>query len=482
MLGLGGALTALEGLNPHVGSAAGSVVTGAAAAAVKPGSAAAARGRKRCAEKDGRDAAGRDAATDGAHAAPAALNASVRCALENITSSTPAPLGLKLDKSRTFQNMVLSALRHPTAPQGAGEHAAHAHAVGPNRSGRLPRAAAAAASARCKAAGTAGAAEGEEKLKAANFPARVLRIGSWSRVARYEGDVVAKCYYAKRKLVWEVLEHGLKSKLEMLWDDIHALRVHRPEGEEATLEVVLSRPPSCFNENEPVPRKHTNWVHAVDFTGGHAKALTPHVLTFAPGMLDRPLEIMLKCDARLAQLAEFTDAPPGDCHTLPASPRTVGALGIAGVGLPALGVVGATLVVRPAPPPPPASMYRPRGVFHDATDSDSMATDDAPSATLEASVHNDGAEGAGCAVNDAHEFDWAGLLVTADSTGARAATSGEERKLTKASPSQRKSKQALVLGVKATASKYKVARNARAAAASDAKRAKLEGSGLIPLP
>jgi hypothetical protein len=31
--------------------------------------------------------------------------------------------------------------------------------------------------------------------------------------SRYVGALVAKCYYAKRKLIWEVLDSGLKSKM-----------------------------------------------------------------------------------------------------------------------------------------------------------------------------------------------------------------------------------------------------------------------------
>ncbi|OAY71873.1 hypothetical protein ACMD2_11155 [Ananas comosus] len=62
-----------------------------------------------------------------------------------------------------------------------------------------------------------------DRLKASNFPATLLRIGLGSKwilfryVSRYEGDLVAKCYFAKHKLVWEVLEGGLKSKIEIQW-------------------------------------------------------------------------------------------------------------------------------------------------------------------------------------------------------------------------------------------------------------------------
>ncbi|KAG6523572.1 hypothetical protein ZIOFF_013433 [Zingiber officinale] len=52
------------------------------------------------------------------------------------------------------------------------------------------------------------------KINASNFPTSLLRIGTWKCVSRYEGDLVAKCYFAKHKLVWEVLEGGLKCKIE----------------------------------------------------------------------------------------------------------------------------------------------------------------------------------------------------------------------------------------------------------------------------
>ncbi|KAK1324088.1 hypothetical protein QJS10_CPA02g01365 [Acorus calamus] len=96
-----------------------------------------------------------------------------------------------------------------------------------------------------------------DKLKASNFPASLLRIGSWERVSRYEGDLVAKCYFAKHKLVWEVLDGGLKSKIEIQWSDITALKASCPENGPGTLDIVLARQPLFFRETNPQPRKHT---------------------------------------------------------------------------------------------------------------------------------------------------------------------------------------------------------------------------------
>lgn len=175
-----------------------------------------------------------------------------------------------------------------------------------------------------------------EKLKASNFPASLLKIGSWEvkkkhwnhffrqpgyknvqiwwvewnflqRISRYEGDLVAKCYYAKKKIVWEVLDGALKSKIEVQWSDIEAIRATIVDDQPGILEievkdlnlyltnnlylfffggsmkkipygwkfnlvnfVQLNQPPQFFRETNPQPRKHTLWHPASDFTGGQA--------------------------------------------------------------------------------------------------------------------------------------------------------------------------------------------------------------------
>lgn len=58
--------------------------------------------------------------------------------------------------------------------------------------------------------------------------------------SRYEGDLVAKCYFAKHKLVWEVLDGGLKNKIEIQWSDIMGLKANYPDDGPGTLDVVVS--------------------------------------------------------------------------------------------------------------------------------------------------------------------------------------------------------------------------------------------------
>jgi hypothetical protein len=122
---------------------------------------------------------------------------------------------------------------------------------------------------------------------------------------------VAKCYFAKHKLVWEVLDGGLKNKIEIQWSDIVAIKANFPDDGPETLDVVvfffsfdqsyafiihapsygsnthvilimmvvmegcmclaqLARQPLFFRETNPQPRKHTLWQATSDFTGGQA--------------------------------------------------------------------------------------------------------------------------------------------------------------------------------------------------------------------
>lgn len=64
----------------------------------------------------------------------------------------------------------------------------------------------------------------------------------------HEADLVAKFYFASRKLVWEVLANGMKSKMEMQWSDISAIRATVEENKPGILEIevanYISRPRS----------------------------------------------------------------------------------------------------------------------------------------------------------------------------------------------------------------------------------------------
>ncbi|CAI5534808.1 unnamed protein product [Closterium sp. Naga37s-1] len=148
------------------------------------------------------------------------------------------------------------------------------------------------------------------------------------RRSKYEGDLVAKCYFAKRKLVWEVLEGGLKSKVEVQWGDIALLRASTAKGQPGVLEIEVSRPPQFFKEMNPQPRRHTLWQSTPDFTAGQANSFRRHVVEFAEGVLNKHLHKLLASDPRLRDLAHGTSAH----HTHPGQHGQHGQMGQGGQG------------------------------------------------------------------------------------------------------------------------------------------------------
>ncbi|KAG6491451.1 hypothetical protein ZIOFF_052802 [Zingiber officinale] len=121
-------------------------------------------------------------------------------------------------------------------------------------------------------------------------------------VTRYEGDLVAKCYFAKRKLLWEFLEGGVKSKIEFHWSDITAIKAVFFDGGHGALDIVLARPPLFFREIDPQPRKHIQWQATQDFTNGQACIHRRHLLQCHQTSLSKNFEKLINCDPHLKLL------------------------------------------------------------------------------------------------------------------------------------------------------------------------------------
>lgn len=66
----------------------------------------------------------------------------------------------------------------------------------------------------------------------------ILLIGLQYK-SKHEGDLVAKCYFAKHKLVWEVLDGSLKNKMEIQWSDVVAIKANYPDDGPGTLDLVV---------------------------------------------------------------------------------------------------------------------------------------------------------------------------------------------------------------------------------------------------
>jgi hypothetical protein len=190
----------------------------------------------------------------------------------------PSPLGLRLKKSPSLLDLIQMTLAKGNASKIC------------NNAKKEHKGSAASGS--------------TDKLKASNFPASFLRIGTWEYKSRYEGDLVGKCYFAKHKLVWEVLDGGLKNKIEIQWSDIVALKANYPDDGPGTLDVVLARQPLFFRETNPQPRKHTLWQATSDFTGGQATINRRHFLQSPQGLLGKHFEKLIQCDPRLNFLSQ----------------------------------------------------------------------------------------------------------------------------------------------------------------------------------
>ncbi|KAL3651343.1 hypothetical protein CASFOL_004345 [Castilleja foliolosa] len=151
-----------------------------------------------------------------------------------------------------------------------------------------------------------------EKLKATNFPIQSIEIGGWKRISQNEGDMMAKFYFAKKKIVWEVLDENIlvgnevkmKSKIEIVWSNIIGLNA-TIRDDIGILQIELDKPPVFFRETKPTPKKHTNWEsnELIDFTNGHAFNSRIHCLTFPPKVLDKHYESLLQSDQRLLKLS-----------------------------------------------------------------------------------------------------------------------------------------------------------------------------------
>ncbi|KAJ6849823.1 uncharacterized protein M6B38_267025 [Iris pallida] len=198
----------------------------------------------------------------------------------------PSPLGLRLRKSPSLLELIQMRLSQGSSNAPSCTTSSGAFEVGKK-----------------DLKSTAVSGTSSDKLKASNFPASLLKIGSWECISRYEGDLVAKCYYAKHKLVWEVLDGGLKSKIEIQWSDITALKATCPENGPGTLDIVLARQPLFFRETNPQPRKHTLWQSTSDFTDGQAITNRRHHLQCPQGLLSKHVEKLIQCDPRLHSLS-----------------------------------------------------------------------------------------------------------------------------------------------------------------------------------
>ncbi|XP_072975980.1 uncharacterized protein [Typha angustifolia] len=144
----------------------------------------------------------------------------------------------------------------------------------------------------------------KDDRKAVNFPAKLIMIGPWKMRSRNQGDIVVKFYIAKEKLLWEILQDGLKKKIQFLWDDISAISAVFLNEKGSNLEVELKRQPAFYQEIDPLPRRPTYWETIKDFTNGSASKWRRHYLEFDKGVLEKHYEKLLRHNPPLLALSQ----------------------------------------------------------------------------------------------------------------------------------------------------------------------------------
>ncbi|KAL0412918.1 UNVERIFIED_CONTAM: hypothetical protein Sradi_1493500 [Sesamum radiatum] len=208
--------------------------------------------------------------------------------LKEIQPESSSPIGLTLKRTDSFEELLENRLF--ALSQASPSREDNEEGLGRGR----PR----------RRTDNLGSPPTSEKLKASNFPIKYIKIGTWERVSEYEGHLVAKVYFAKKRIVWEILFRALKNKIEILWSDISAIQFSIQDKEDGVLHIELNKPPSFFRESNPQPRKHTIWQLASDFTEGQASISRIHTLVFPPGVLNTHIQKLLSCDKRLFELSQ----------------------------------------------------------------------------------------------------------------------------------------------------------------------------------
>eukprot|EP01089_Gocevia_fonbrunei_P018536 TRINITY_DN6287_c0_g1_i1.p1 TRINITY_DN6287_c0_g1~~TRINITY_DN6287_c0_g1_i1.p1 ORF type:complete len:681 (-),score=149.37 TRINITY_DN6287_c0_g1_i1:165-2207(-) len=130
-------------------------------------------------------------------------------------------------------------------------------------------------------------------------PLLSIKIGTFERIAQYPGEVVAVFNVDEGVLDWEMATNNGLLKIRTAFPDVSGFGLELPPDGSAILTVELKKPPS-FQSYE-----NGQWVACHDFTGSEASICKRHVLHFAKGVLNDPLEHLLSSNERFKYLAQL---------------------------------------------------------------------------------------------------------------------------------------------------------------------------------
>uniref|UniRef100_A0A7N0UER2 TRF2/HOY1 PH-like domain-containing protein n=1 Tax=Kalanchoe fedtschenkoi TaxID=63787 RepID=A0A7N0UER2_KALFE len=148
-----------------------------------------------------------------------------------------------------------------------------------------------------------------------------IRIGPWKKTNETGCDLLAKCYFGHRKLIWEVLCHEtkLKSRMEVDWKHILSMKTSSLPDELIMLQLELSQRPGFSHETKVISNKHSSWGACGDFTSGYASSYSMtqlHVTYFSSRIHDLVFKTRVFCDKMLEKSQELRELSQKQFPTL----------------------------------------------------------------------------------------------------------------------------------------------------------------------
>ncbi|EGG22427.1 hypothetical protein DFA_04549 [Cavenderia fasciculata] len=157
-----------------------------------------------------------------------------------------------------------------------------------------------------------GGANGDEKIKPSNFVVQKIRIGTFEKTSTFTSDLVAKFYYTKKQIVWEIATKpsGQKCKMVFGFIDITSMKLESLKDESNQLTFILKKIPKFYKETNPQPKKNTMWAPCDDFLPGNEASLyCRHSIVCKKVALEKHLDKLKRSDPRISQMlaAVFDD-------------------------------------------------------------------------------------------------------------------------------------------------------------------------------
>ncbi|KAK1278953.1 hypothetical protein QJS04_geneDACA007093 [Acorus gramineus] len=131
------------------------------------------------------------------------------------------------------------------------------------------------------------------KLKSAHFSISFIKIGFWQKHSHFGGNLIGKFHYNWQKIMWEIVENGVKNRIVIPWNRICGIRASRPQICRSIIELELDHPPDFEIEKVSQSRKREKPEPVPDFTQEQASCCRRHWIEVPEEDFDKHYEKIL---------------------------------------------------------------------------------------------------------------------------------------------------------------------------------------------